>query len=149
MIRLLISFALVASIALAVAPGLPANLEGYQNWIRLNIDRVTEDPSGAHPPSKDVYINLAPEDFLAQNGSFDLPFPEGTLVIKERNDTTRLLVDRIYVMEKVEGAWEYSFFDREDDGSFTAQMLGADNFCRECHAGAKDTDYVFTSYQTR
>jgi hypothetical protein len=139
-------------LALALAPGLPETLEGYQNWTRLNVNRVTDNPSGAHPQSKDIYVNLGADEIDAlihEDGSFQIPFPDGSVLVKERNDVGRLLVDRVYVMEKIEGRWHYSVFDRQEDGGFTGQSLGADNFCQACHAGAQASDFVFTEYERR
>lgn len=141
--------ALLVGMVLASAPGLPEALAGYQNWTRLNIDRVTENPTGAHPQSKDIYVNLEIDALVFDDGSFQLPFADETFIIKERNDIARLLADRLYVMEKREGQWQYSFYDRQADGSFSAQVLGTDNFCHDCHTGAEATDYVFTRYRQR
>jgi hypothetical protein len=59
------------------------------------------------------------------------------------------LVDRLYVIEKRDGRWRYSFYDRQADDSFSAQVLGTDNFCHGCHTGAQATDYVFARYERR
>ena len=139
----------VAGLAFALAPGLPNLIEGYFGWTRLNADTVLDNPSGAHPQPKDVYINLSPEVLLAEDGSYNTPFADGTLVIKERNDAERLMVDRIYLMEKRGGVWHYSFYDRQPDGGFSGQELGTENFCSGCHAEAADSDFVFTRYQRR
>lgn len=135
--------------ALVLAQGVPAALDGYMTWLRLNADTVTENPSGAHPQPKNVYVNLEPSELLAPDGSFVAPFPDGTIVVKERLDPEALWVDRIYVMEKVEGAWSYGFYDRTADGTFAGQDLGTDNFCSGCHQGASGTDFVFTTYDRR
>ena len=143
-----LALTLVAGVALALAPGLPDTLDGYWTWTRLNVDRVLENPSGAHPQPKDVYLSLSSAERL-DGDALRLPFPDGTRVVKERGDPDELLVDRIYLMEKVDGRWLYSFYDRQADGGFGGQELGADNFCSGCHAGASDTDFVFTEYQRR
>ena len=135
--------------AVAIAPGLPEAIDGYLTWTRLNADPVLENPSGAHPQPKDVYINLETDDLLVDGDAYALPFPDGTLLIKERNDPDALLVDRVYLMAKRGGAWSYSFYDRQSDGSFAGQELGTENFCSACHQGAAATDFVFTRYQRR
>lgn len=138
----------LASLAVALVPGLPASIDAYPNWTRLNTDRVTANPTGAHPASKDVYVNLD-SDTLLDDGALVLPFPDGTVLVKERNDVSRLLVDRIYTMEKTGSRWEYAFFDRQPDGGFSATLLGSDNFCHSCHTRAEETDYVFTPFGRR
>ncbi len=140
---------LLFGFALAIAPGLPEALDNYYSWTRLNADKVLDNPSGAHPQPKDVYVNLDTDTLLEDGNNFALPFPDGTLVIKERNDAEQLLVDRIYLMEKRDGVWHYSFFDRQPDGSFSGREMGSENFCSNCHQGAADTDFVFTRYQLR
>lgn len=139
---------LCCGVALALAPGLPDAIDGYWNWTRLNIDRVLENPSGAHPQPKDVYISLAGSELLDESGELRLPYPDGTRIVKERSDPEALLVDRIYLMEKSGGTWLYSFYDRQADGGFSGQQLGSDNFCSGCHVGA-DGDFVYTPYERR
>ncbi len=135
-----------SSIAIAQPAGVPDTIADYWDWTRLNIDRFTENSTGAHPQPKDVYVNLDVADILAAaNGVF----PEGTVVVKERNDPDALLVDRLYAMEKVDGSWIYSFYDRQSDGSFAGQSFGAaSNLCSNCHQAAP-TDFVFVQLERR
>jgi hypothetical protein len=145
----IVLLACVALLAVAIASGLPASIDAYPNWTRLNTDRVTTNPTGAHPASKDVYVNLAVDTLLDDAGAYLLPFPDGTVLVKERNDVSRLLVDRVYTMEKSLSRWEYAFFDRQPDGGFSATLLGGDNFCHACHTRAQETDFVFTPFGRR
>ena len=140
---------IATTVSLAQPAGLPGSITDYWGWTRLNINRYTDNPSGAHPQPKDVYINLNPTDFLAADGTTKLPFPDATVVIKERNDPEELLVDRLYMMEKIDGVWNYSFYDRQDRGTFVGRELGTANFCANCHQGAEENDFVFTQFQTR
>jgi len=135
--------------AVALPPGLPSSIDAYPNWTRLNIDRVTANPTGAHPLSKDVYVNLDLSTLLTADGGLAFPFPEGTVVVKEQNDIARLLISRIYVMEKRDAQWQYAFYDRRDGGDFAVTELGTANFCHACHTGASDRDFVFTSFDRR
>ncbi len=141
--------ALVAvPLALAQPAGVPATISDYWSWTRLNIDRSTDNPTGAHPQSKDIYINLDPAEIIGAGGQPNVPYPDGTIVVKERNDGRRLLVDRLYMMEKAGGEWVYRVFDRQADGSFRGQDYGTRNFCRDCHAAAP-TDFVFVQFERR
>lgn len=140
--------ACLASFALAQPAGLPDSIRDYWSWTRLNLQVITANETGAHPQPKDVYINLDTSEFIGASGMTITPFPSGTIVVKERFDPETLMVDRLYMMEKVDGAWIYRFFDRQPDGTFAGQDLGADNFCRACHQNAP-TDYVFVEYQRR
>ncbi len=140
---------LAAPIALAQPAGVPAEIADYWSWTRLNVDRFTENTTGAHPQPKDVYINLEPADFVGTDGVAMTPFPDGTIIIKERNDADQLLVDRLYMMEKSDGAWIYSVFDRLADGGFSERSFGAaPNLCSECHQAAP-TDFVFVQFERR
>ena len=137
------------SVSIAQPAGLPDSITDYWGWIRLNINRYTDSPTGAHPQPKDVYINLDSADLLAADGATKLPFTDGTVVVKERNDPDELFVDRLYMMEKIDGGWNYSFYDRQSGGNFDGQELGTDNFCANCHDGAEQDDFVFTQFQKR
>jgi hypothetical protein len=140
---------IATTVSLAQPTGLPGSMADYWSWIRLNINRYTDNPTGAHPQPKDVYINRDPADFLAADGSTILPFADGTVVIKERNDPDTLSVDRLYMMEKINGAWNYSFYDRQSGEAFSGKELGTANFCANCHQDAEQDDFVFTQFQTR
>ena len=137
-----------ATLAIAQPAGLPGSIDDYWSWTRLNINRFTDNTTGAHPQPKDVYINLDPINFLAADGTMIVPFPDGTIVIKERNDPEELLVDRLYMMEKIGEAWNYGFYDRRGDGTFVGQDFGTNNLCSDCHEAAV-TDFVFTQFQRR
>lgn len=144
-----LALALLASgAALALPPGLPEALDDYPTWLRINIDKVLENPSGAHPQPKDVYVSLGADELLGGDGDYRLPFPEGTRFVKERFDPGALQVDRVYLMTKRDGAWVYAFYDRTPEGAFSGQELGTENFCASCHAGA-DSDFVFTRFARR
>jgi len=140
---------IATTVSLAQPTGLPDSMNDYWSWIRLNINRYTDNPTGAHPQPKDVYINLDQVDLLAADGTTKLPFADGTVVVKERNDPDELLVDRLYMMEKIGGAWSYSFYDRQSSDTFGGEELGTANFCADCHNGAEQDDFVFTQFQTR
>lgn len=148
-ITLSLAAAVFAPLAMAQPAGVPGAIADYWEWTRLNIDRVNENPSGAHPQPKDIYVNLAVADLIGADGAPITPFPEGTIIVKERNDANRLLVDRLYTMEKTDGDWIYAFYDRQADGSFVGQSFGAaPNLCAGCHEAA-DTDFVFTQFERR
>ena len=143
----LASLVTLLSLVFAIAPGVPEALEEYQNWTRFNIDRITENPTGAHPQSKDVYINVDPSASINEEGRLSEALADGTIIVKERNDTEQLFVDRLYIMEKVNGVWDYSFFDRQQDGSFAKQTPLSDTFCMACHQGAAQHDFVYTVFE--
>jgi len=141
--------AVAAPLVLAQPAGVPDEIADYWDWTRLNIDRFTENTTGAHPQPKDVYVNLEPADLVDAAGAAIVPFPDGTIIVKERNDRDALLVDRLYTMEKVDGTWIYAFYDRQGDGSFSGRSFGAaPNLCADCHQAA-EADFVFTPFERR
>lgn len=140
---------IAAPTAFAQPAGVPDAIADYWSWTRLNIDRYTDNPTGAHPQPKDVYVNLTPDQLLDAGGAAVTPFPDGTIVVKERNDANELIVDRLYMMEKVDGDWIYSFYDRRADGSFAGESFGAaPNLCSGCHQDAP-TDFIFVQFERR
>ena len=139
---------LAAPLALAQPAGIPDRIGDYWSWTRLNIGRYTDNPTGAHPQPKDVYVNRDPAELVGPGGAPIVPFADGTIIVKERNDPGRLLVDRLYMMEKTAGAWTYRVFDRQADGAFASRSYGTENFCRDCHRAAP-TDFVFVQFERR
>jgi hypothetical protein len=140
---------LLVGLVFALTPGLPQGLDGYPNWVRFNLNRVTDNPTGVHPQSKDIYISTDPSEYMNSEGRLSSALPDGTIIVKERNDVEQLLVDRVYVMEKVAGEWAYSFYDRQADSSFTEQTPPSDTFCMSCHQGAAEHDFVYTEFYLR
>lgn len=141
---------MLAGLALrvALAAALPTNLDGYWNWTRLNADKLLTNSAGVHPNPKDVYVNIKADQLVDDAGKFK-PFPDGTIVVKERFDPPIMAVGRVYFMEKVKGEWTWGFYDRQQDGSYKGGKLENAGICINCHTNAKATEWVFTPYQKR
>jgi hypothetical protein len=76
-------------------------------------------------------------------GGPEMRFPDGTIIVQERVDATGTIVDRLFMMEKVDRVWLYGMLDLEADGTYTLTDYGAArNQCSDCHQRAP-TDYVF------
>lgn len=127
----------------------------YTNWHRVNTSPITGDTTGglgnAHEGSsglREVYINSVGS--AASSGTSALPYPEGTIVVKESfksDGGEKGKLTGITVMAKREagydpenGDWEY--LNVKPDLKVSAQ--GRLSGCVSCHS-ASDDDYVFTS----
>ena len=129
-------------------PGLPADITGYNLWLKLNADPIPPTGGGdPHHGTKDVYVNQ-PRDVIAPSGTQQFPYPDGSIVVKEsRADSGFIRV--VAIMWKKAGSnpagndWVYEEYIRRDaDSRFPNPISGA--FCGGCHSGAANTDYVFT-----
>ena len=132
----------------ALMPGLPADIAGYNQWLKLNADPIPPVAGGdPHRGTKDVYVNQE-RDVIAPGGRQQYPYPNGTIVVKEsRSDAG--FIRLVAIMRKKAGSnpggsdWEYEEYIRRDaDSPFPNPLTGA--FCQGCHSDAANRDYVFT-----
>jgi hypothetical protein len=129
-------------------PGLPADVTGYNQWLKLNAKPIPPTGGGdPHRGTKDVYLNQE-RDVIAPGGGQRFPYPDGSIVVKEsRADSGFIRV--VAIMRKKSGSnpagndWEYEEYIRRDaDSPFPNPISGA--FCGSCHSDASNRDYVFT-----
>ena len=129
-------------------PGLPADITGYNQWLKLNAEPIPPVAgSDPHRGTKDVYVNQE-RDAIAPGGRQQFPYPDGSIVVKEsRSDAG--FIRLVAVMRKKAGSnpggndWEYEEYIRRDaDSPFPNPLTGA--FCQGCHSDAANRDYVFT-----
>lgn len=125
----------------AAPPGVPGYVEGYRDWVKLNDEPIPPRDADPHLGTKNVY---ASQD-RRPNGRF----PYGTVVVKDATRPGKDFIGLIAVMRKERGAdpahgdWVFVEFTREARSDrFSLQARGA--VCWTCHAGALDSDYVFT-----
>jgi hypothetical protein len=122
-------------------PGLPADTAGYTEWNRLNKKPIPPRESGdAHLGTKRVFASKE----RGANGRF----PYGTIVVKEAKRPGKDFLGLIAVMRKERGAdpehndWKFIEYTRtgpQDRFALTAR----DSVCWTCHAGARQTDYLW------
>lgn len=132
----------------ALLPGLPADIAGYNQWLKLNAEPIPPVAgSDPHRGTKDVYVNQE-RNVIAPDGQQRFPYPDGSIVVKEsRADSGFIRV--VAIMRKKAGSnpagndWEYEEYIRRDaDSPFPNPLTGA--FCQGCHSDATNRDYVFT-----
>jgi hypothetical protein len=130
-------------------PGLPPDVTGYRSWLRLNAALIPVHPGGdAHFGTKNVYANQARET-LAPSGVQLLPYPDGTILVKESTRPSRDFIGLVSIMRKrsgsdpLHGDWEFIEYGRSNGGDpFT--VVGQDVICWSCHAFVASRDWVYT-----
>ncbi|RKU10376.1 hypothetical protein C6503_19895 [Candidatus Poribacteria bacterium] len=130
-------------------PGLPDDVAGYTQWLKLNAEPIPPVPDGdPHNGNKNVYVNKTRED-IAPNGEQQFPYPDGSIVVKEAFRPGKDFVGLIAIMRKKAGVdpdhndWEFIEYVRNaPDAEF--RVIAKDGVCWGCHSDVEDIDYVFT-----
>ena len=139
--------------ALAVLlPGLPEDVAGYTQWLKLNAEPIPPVPGGdPHNGDKNVYVNKTRET-IAPNGEQRFPYPDGSIVVKEAYRPGKDYVGLIAIMRKKAGVdpdhndWEFIEYTRNaPDAEFG--VIAKDGVCWGCHTQAEAIDYVFTELE--
>lgn len=130
-------------------PGLPEDVAGYTQWLKLNAEPIPPVPGGdPHNGTKNVYVNKTRE-VIAPNGEQQFPYPDGSIVVKEAYRPDKDYVGLIAIMRKKDGVdpdhndWEFIEYTRNaSDAEFS--VIAKDGVCWGCHTRVEDIDYVFT-----
>ena len=130
-------------------PGLPNDVAGYTQWLKLNAEPIPPAPDGdPHNGTKNVHVNQT-RDTIAPNGTQQFPYPDGSIVVKEATRPGKDYIGLIAIMRKKAGAdpdhndWQFIEYVRNaPDAEF--RVIAEGRSCWGCHAQAKDIDYVFT-----
>ena len=138
--------------AAVALPGLPADVAGYTQWLKLNADPIPPVPGGdPHNGTKNVYVNQT-RDTIAPNGTQQFPYPDGSIVVKDAIRPGKDYIGLIAIMRKKDGVnpdhnnWEFIEYVRNAaDAEF--RVIAKDGVCWGCHARVKDIDYVFTELE--
>ena len=133
-------------------PGLPDDVAGYTQWLKLNAEPIPPAPGGdPHNGTKNVYVNKT-RDVIAPNGTQQFPYPDGSIVIKEATRPGKDYIGLIAIMRKKAGVdpehndWEFTEYLRDaPDAAFSLEFQGG--ICWGCHARVEDIDYVFTELE--
>ena len=138
--------------AAVALPGLPADVAGYTQWLKLNAAPIPPVPGGdPHNGTKNVYVNQT-RDTIAPNGTQQFPYPDGSIVVKDAIRPGKDYIGLIAIMRKKDGVdpdhndWEFIEYVRNAaDDEF--RVIAKDGVCWGCHARVKDIDYVFTELE--
>ena len=136
----------------AALPGLPDDIAGYDQWLKLNAQPIPPAPGGdPHNGTKNVYVNQTRE-VIAPNGEQKFPYPDGTIVVKEATRPGKDFIGLIAVMWKEAGNhpdagdWRFEEFLRgAPDAAFRLAFEGG--VCTGCHTRAAATDFVFVTLE--
>ena len=139
-------------IVVAPLPGLPEDVAGYTQWLKLNAEPIPPVPGGdPHNGTKNVYVNKTRE-IIAPNGEQQFPYPDGSIVIKEATRPGKDFIGLIAIMRKKAGIdpdhndWEFIEYVRNaSDAEFS--VIAKDGVCWGCHTQVQDIDYVFTELE--
>ena len=132
--------------------GVPEAVHEYKTWLKMNADTIPFEEGDAHQGSKEIYVNMALSDLVA-DGEQQFPFPDGTIIVKEGIAPDTDYIGFIAIMTKTAGAvpdhndWVFEKYSRDSaDDDFTLLGQGPPNGegCVGCHVNAADTDYAFT-----
>jgi Cytochrome P460 len=120
------------------ANGLPAYIEGYAKWPRLNAAPI-HGGSAAHRGTKNVY---------ASKSKVGRRYPLGTTVVKAAMPPGKRWVSLVATMRRVKatvnGGWRWEEFTRTSPTARFTKVGFPESGCAACHAQAKANDYVFT-----
>jgi hypothetical protein len=129
---------LSAGAVLIAAPGLPAYVDGYAAWPKLNAKPI-QGGSAAHQGTKNVYTSRR------KTGA---RYPVGTIVVKSANPRGKKWLSLVATMRKIKstknGGWRWEEFTRSSPSARFRKVSFPESSCAACHAQAKKNDYVFT-----
>jgi hypothetical protein len=121
------------------APG-----EGCLLATETPLEPTHDDP---HEGTKNVYYcGVEETQLVSEQGIPQLPYPEGTRILKVSTKEGQGYPWLVAEMEKVGGEWAWAEFTRNfPDEDFVKIPVGEDT-CTGCHVDARDSDWVFTLY---
>jgi hypothetical protein len=135
---LLVTAAGSAAPARETANGLPAYVDGYAKWPKLNRVPI-RGGSAAHRGTKNVY---------ASKRRSGRRFPVGTIVVKTATPSGKRWLSLVATMRRIKGTanggWRWEEFTRSSSTARFRRVAFPESSCAACHAQAKATDYVFT-----
>ena len=120
------------------ANGIPAYVDGYAKWPRLNRVPI-RGGSAAHQGTTNVY---------ASKPRSGRRFPVGTIVVKTATPAGKRWLSLVATMRRVRtsanGGWRWEEFTRSSSTARFTKVGFPESGCAACHAQAKSNDYVFT-----
>ncbi|MGH6953391.1 MAG: cytochrome P460 family protein [Alphaproteobacteria bacterium] len=154
---LLTSVLIGADAQTATSAAIP-DIERYRSWTRMN-GILLNDPSNPRAGPKNTFVNLTSDQLkaiYAQGGRVRIPFPEGTVLVRETLAPGTDIVAVLFVQRKDSSAtrtrgWVFSGFSRRAADQPLEPLAIPDPVtrCLDCHAQVSSTDFVFTPYLNR
>jgi hypothetical protein len=124
--------------AQATKDGLPAYVNGYADWQKVNAKPI-RGGSSAHQGVKNVY---------ASRRKTGRRYPTGTIVVKTGSPPGKRWLSLVATMRRTtgvtNGGWRWAEFTRSSPTARFAKVAFPESGCAACHMQAKTNDYVFT-----
>jgi Cytochrome P460 len=137
-VALLVTAAGAAAPAERAANGLPAYVDGYAKWPKVNAKPI-RGGSSAHPGTKNVY---------ASKRKVGTRYPVGAIVVKTATPPGKRWLSLVATMRRIKasrnGGWRWEEFTRSSPTARFAKVGFPESGCAACHMQAKSNDYVFT-----
>jgi hypothetical protein len=145
----LLLFALLA--LTACSESLPDDVPGYrERCLLMNRAPIPPTASDPHEGVKNVFACGVTEDQLIEaDGKLLLPYPEGTLIVKESVKPEQGYVWLIATARKQDGQWAWDEYKRNFDNEGFLRILASESVCVDCHRQVEGQDWMFTTYQPR
>ncbi len=134
---------------LGCADGLPSDVAGYaERCTRLNATPIpSKGEDDPHEGTKNVYAcNVDPGALRDAAGRPVLPYPEGTLLVKESVQDGQGFVWVLALMRKQGGRWEWAEYQRNFADQDFGRLAVPESLCMDCHAQVEAADWVFTPF---
>ena len=120
------------------ANGIPAYVDGYAKWPKLNAKPILGG-SSAHQGTKNVY---------ASKRKTGVNYPVGAIVVKTARPPGKQWLSLVATMRKIRGSanggWRWEEFTRSSPTARFTKVAFPESGCAACHMQAKANDYVFT-----
>lgn len=118
--------------------GLPAYVEGYAKWPKVNAKPIAGG-SPAHRGTKNVYASKRKQGAR---------YPVGTIVVKTATPPGKRWLSLVATMRRIKGrangGWRWEEFTRASASQRFARVVLPESGCAGCHMQASSNDYVFT-----
>jgi hypothetical protein len=118
--------------------GLPAYVNGYANWQKVNAKPI-RGGSSAHQGVKNVYVSTR---------KAGRRYPAGAIVVKTATPPGKRWLSLVATMRRLKsganGGWRWEEFTRSSPTARFAKVAFPESGCAACHMQAKANDYVFT-----
>ena len=127
-----------AAAARTDANGIPAYVDGYAKWPKLNAKPILGG-SSAHQGTKNVY---------ASKRKTGAKYPVGAIIVKTARPSGKQWLSLVATMRKIRGTanggWRWEEFTRTSRSARFTKVAFPESGCAACHMQAKANDYVFT-----
>jgi plastocyanin len=157
-ILLTLAIVLVTLASAGAQQGVPAEIEPYRAWTKMNGAPLT-DPSNPRAGPKNTFINLSPaqlREIIGPGARDRKPYPDGTIIVRESLDVDTGFVRVLFVQKKDSNAartkgWVFSGFSRSRADEPFQPLAVPDPVarCLNCHEQMRASDLVFTPWLNR